>query len=65
MIITLTIIIGTSIGVGSTITGGIIGYLIGRRRTENQLDVEYERLIEYYTPPQTQYEVDRRSVYSN
>ena len=64
MIITLTMIIGTSIGIGSAITGGVVGYLIGRRRTENQLDEDYDRLVEYYTPQQTHYEVDQRSVYS-
>jgi len=50
MIITLSLIIGTSIGLLSgLITGGLSGYLIGNRtRTDREMEENYNNLLNYY-----------------
>jgi len=68
MIITLTLIVGASIGVGSAVVGGVLGYFVGNRtRNERELDEDYQRMIDYYIQPppptQPQYETDPRSVF--
>lgn len=56
MIITTTLIIGTSIGLATGIIGGgITGYFIRRNRRERELDEQYQRLINYYSEPQPEY----------
>jgi len=66
MIITITLIIGTAVGLGTgLIGGGALGYAIAsRRRAEQEADEEYNRIIEYYTPPHPQYETEQRNVFS-
>ena len=66
MIVTLTLVIGASIGVGSAVVGGVVGFLVGnRRRNERQADEQYERLINYYSHPQGEHhEPAPRSVFS-
>ena len=67
MIITLTLVVGASIGIGSAVVGGIVGFFVGNRtRRERVADERYDRLINYYSQPeqQIQYEIEPRSVFS-
>jgi hypothetical protein len=65
MIVTLTLIVGASIGVGSAVVGGVVGFLVGNRRRNSDLDENYQRMIEYYSQPeQPQYETEQRSVFT-
>ena len=66
MIITISLIVGASIGVGSAVVGGVVGYFVGNRtRNERQLDEDYERLINYYRQPeQPEHETEPISVFT-
>jgi len=69
MIVTLTLIVGASIGVGSAVVGGVVGFLVGNRRRNRDLDENYQRMIDYYSQPeqtqtQPQYETEPRSVFT-
>ena len=47
MIITLITIVGTSVGL---IIGSLTGYIIGnRRRTNREMEEDFETIINYYT----------------
>ena len=65
MIITITLIIGTAVGLGTgLIGGGAFGYAIARRRrTEIEADENYDRMINYYSQPHSP-EEQRRSVFT-
>ena len=66
MFFSITIIVAASIGLGTgLIGGGSLGFAIAsRRRAEREADEEYNRIVEYYTPPRPQYETENRSVFS-
>ena len=63
MIITTIVIIGTVVGLGTGLLGGVIGYAIGNRQRLDQHDI----LISYYSQPQPEYiehETSIQSVFS-
>ena len=73
MFITLTLVIGTAIGLGTGLLGGgALGYAVAiRRREEREADEDYERMVNYYSQPNSQpnspeqqYNTEARSVFS-